>query len=193
MNFENLQKASGLSAETLCYYIDERLIQPLYTGQQRPEEAEYAEQDVLTLKAVANLRRLRLHIDQIRKLLHEEDKRASILLDHLSRSSREESQLRAVNKVLDELDFQTFATGERFLHCLAEMDLELSLPPRDGNHDPAAPLRQRMTQQEKLIHDLQRDLEQQRQAWRRLLALTLVFGLLSVFLLGFILAPYIFW
>lgn len=193
MNFTQVCEQSQLDADAVSYYIEEKLVQPFYTISTRVEDAEYATEDVLLLRAISNMRRLRLPVAKIRALLFEPKKAASIILDQYTHMNRDLHRLQESTKQLDDLDLARFQSKGDVVAFFGALQLNIALPERDLNRDPCAELREKIKGHEaerKRLHTLLSQ-EERRSRSRGIVAIIcFVFLMMS---LGFIVAPYIIW
>lgn len=193
MDFSQACQLSKLDSESVRYYVNEKLLMPLFPTRPLPELAEYSEEDVVALAGIANLRRLRLPIEQIRKLLYDRNLAATLTLKHYTFLKKETQEVHKALEQLDDLDLADVQTTQDFLRFFASFDLDLPLPDRDLNHDENAFLRKRMEDQEEQIETLQRSLLRSKRRHRRSL-IALGFSLALLFLsLGYLLASYFYW
>lgn len=194
MNFTQICERSGLDQEAIRFYVNEKLITPLFPENLSAEDAEYAEEDLLRLDAIANLRRLRFSSEDVRKILHDPSKAAALSLHHFAALSKKQNELSQSLQVMEELDLASLNNPEDVLENLAALDLkEISLPRRDLNRDDEARIRAVMDEkstQNQTMHEQMLSLEKSN---HKLLIFSLVCLFFFVLCLGFILGPYIFW
>lgn len=193
MNFAKVCERSGLDQEAVKFYVSEKLITPLFPEKQSAEAAEYAEDDLLRLAAIANLRKLRFSTDDVRKILYNPAKAAGLTLSQFSRLEKKSLELSTCIKQLEEMDLAIFNNPDEVIALLAGLDIDVSLPRRDLNRDDEARMRAAMDEkslQNEAMHEQLLQLEKNN---KKHLLFSLICLFLFILCLGFILGPYIFW
>ncbi len=193
MNFTQICERSGLDEEAIKFYVNEKLITPLFPEIQTPESAEYAEEDLIRLAAIANLRKLRFSTEDVRKILYDPSKAAALTLHHFPRLEEKSHELLTCIKQLEELDLASLNNPDEVISRLAELDVDVSLPRRDLNRDDEARMRAAMDEKSEQNAEIHEQLVQLEKSNRKHLVFSLVCLFLFILCIGFILGPYIFW
>lgn len=193
MNFTQVCERSGLDQEAIKFYVSEKLIDPLFPEAHDAESAEYAEEDLLRLDAISNLRRLRFSTEDIRKILYDPSKAAGIVLNHFTWLDNKTKEYNRGLEVLEALDLASFNNPDEVLALLAGLNIDASLPRRDLNRDDEARIRSSMDEISNQNSALHEQLVQAEQQNRKLFFFALMMLFLFVVCVGFIIGPYILW
>lgn len=189
MDFQQVCELSGLPAKTVEYYVEEKIVIPLYPRQMEAQHAEYAHEDVIRLRATANLRRLDVPIPDIRAFLIDPKKAATFSIQHFSRLSDERKVLNARLDALGQLELGNFQNLEDMLETLAQLDIDLPLPARDVDHDSDRDQRHALEKLRKEVSELSADLDDSERSRKRYFVIILILLLISVVALGWIIGP----
>lgn len=193
MNFMQFVEGSGIAPEAIRYYVDEKLIKPLFPEGPGAEKGEYAEEDLYRLRIIANLRRLRLSTEDIRRIVYDPAKSAAVMLRHFERLNAETKASVSCIYAMEDIDLASFSSPDEILGFFHDLDLDLPLPDRDLNRDPEFKNRELLEEKLGQNETMHRQLVQLERAHRRSNALMLLFLFLFLICVGFIVAPYILW
>lgn len=190
MDFQTVCKRSTLSAETVRFYVNEGLVQPLYTASHLPDDAEYAEEDLSRLEAVANLNRLQLPLPEMKRFFTSTAEAARVMLDHHARLSESTKLNQQRLEILDGLDLANFTHMTALTEMLAQQSIALPLTnPERQQVDPHVRVEAvRRLQNE--LDDLAYELTAQGMRNRRQFLMILVLLFLLLLSLGWIIGPY---
>lgn len=189
MNFDEVCKRSGLQPETVRYYVESKLVAPLYTRRFIPEEGEYADEDVDLLLAIANLRRLNFSIDDIRLLLLDHTKSQQIREKH---SAELHGTLVITNQrsdYLNQIPNREFADNRDMIDFYKDLDIQIKLPRRDINQDEGKKIRADIEVQSQQVEDLLEELNKSEERGKRMKRTLIVLIIVLLIALGWIIAP----
>ncbi len=191
MDFQTVCEGSALSTELVRFYVNEGLVEPLYTASHLPDDAEYAEEDLTRLQVIANLNRLNLPLGEMKLFFEQPERAPAILLEHHQRLQNETANSRARLATLDNFDLANFSDGERSCEMLAglELDLPLSDPERQRSDRRLRSETIRRLQQE--LDDLAYELTAMGMRQHRQFLVILILVFLLLLALGWIVGPYI--
>lgn len=189
MDFQQVCELSGLPAKTVEYYVEEKIVIPLYPSQNEAHLAEYAHEDVIRLRATANLRRLDIPMPDIRSFLIDPQKAASFSIQHFARLSDERKVMNARLEALGQLELGSFQSLEDMLETLADLEINLPLPPRDVDHDSDREKRHAMEDLRKEVDALSIDLDYSERSRKRYFVIILILLLITVMAVGWIIGP----
>lgn len=192
MDFQQVCTLSGLPAKTVEYYVEEKIVIPFYPDRKLTHLAEYAEEDVIRLKATANLRRLDVPIPDIRAILLDPQKAASFSISHFGRLTNEEKVLQARLQSLGKLELGNFQSLDDMLDTLANLEIDLPLPARDMDHDQDRERRLAMETLKIQVRELGTDLDASESSRKRYFVIILILLFLCLLAFGWILGPFLF-
>ncbi|NJP41473.1 MerR family transcriptional regulator [Oscillospiraceae bacterium HV4-5-C5C] len=192
MDLGEVSSVTGLDKSTIAYYVDQKIVTPLYPHRRRADEAEYAQEDLSKLKACANLRRLELPLDQVREVLGSRESAAKILVDYYGvlKKRLENEQVRL--GCLQHLDLGQFEDISEIIDTFAELKLDLPLPGRDTDHDADRERRLTFNKMRAELYELETIRQQLSRSKSRYFRLMLIFLFLFIACLGWIISPYLF-
>ncbi|MGI6546178.1 MAG: MerR family transcriptional regulator [Fastidiosipilaceae bacterium] len=189
MNFDQVCEQSGLQRETVRYYVESKLLAPLFPRRYLPEEGEYADEDVARLQAIANLRRLNFSIDDIRLLLLDPTKSKQLTESHVEELVDTQTITAQRQEYLNQLAPSKFETSDQIIDYYQNLNIDIPLPRRDINQDEGQKVRsdiaERTQQIEELLEQLNKS-EHRRKTTNRVLLVLVILFLLT---LGWIIAP----
>ncbi len=191
MDFQQVCELSGLPAKTVEYYVEEKIVIPFYPVRKQTDLAEYAEEDVIRLKATANLRRLDVPIADIRTMLVDPQKAASFTIQHIARLTESQRIAAERTKALGQLELGNFQSLDDMLDTLAGLEIDLPLPARDIDHDQDREKRHALETLRLQVRDLSAKLEISETSRKRYFAIILVLVFLCLIAAGWILGPII--
>jgi DNA-binding transcriptional MerR regulator len=189
MNFDQVCEQSGLQPDTVRYYVESKLVAPLYPRRYIPDEGEYAESDVTRLRAIANLRRLNFSIDDIRLLF----------LDHtrviqLTEKHQDDLQkIRTINAerqaFIAQLPPSEFESTEQIIDYYSRLSIEIPLPRRDTNQDESQKIRADINERNRQIEELLEELNKSERRNKVKKRWLIFLGIFLLICLGWIIAP----
>ncbi|MDI9469762.1 MAG: hypothetical protein QM296_06105 [Bacillota bacterium] len=191
MDFQTVCEGSALGTDLVRFYVNEGLVEPLFTASHLPDDAEYAEEDLSRLLVIANLNRLNMPLGEVKLFFEQPERAPALLLEHHQRLQQEAlySQVRLAE--LDNFDLALFGDGSRGLDALAKLELDLPLndPERQRSDRRLRSETIRRLQQE--LDDLAYDLTAMGMRQHRQFLVILVLIFLLLLALGWIVGPYI--
>lgn len=189
MNFTQVCERSGLSPESVRFYVESKLLAPLYPRRNIPEDGEYAEQDVQLLIAISNMRRLAFSIDSIRLMLLDHTRAAELVARNYAglKMRIDVSKERLV--LLDKLDRDTLNALDDVVPFFAGLTVSSPLPSRDEDQDEGQSMRNEMAERKREIRELFEELNRTERRRQRLRRAAIALTLLLLVALGWIIAP----
>lgn len=192
MDFSQVCELSNLAPATVTYYIEEGIIHPLYSRDEQIESAEYADADVVRLKAAANLRRLAVPLTDIQTSVERPSEAAQIAVRHYGRLERALAADQTRLEALADIDLAHFKDIGDLLETFAALEVDLPLPDRDLNRDPDRAQRDYVQQLEQDNVVLRSDLEQMTRRQRSQFVWLLIAVFLALAATGWIIWPFLY-
>lgn len=189
MDFQQVCELSGLPAKAVEYYVEEKIVIPFYPAQNLPKLAEYAQEDVIRLRATANLRRLAIPVSDIRAMLIDPQKAASFSIQHFARLSDDRKVLDARLETLGQMELGNFQNLEDMFDTLAHLNIDLPLPARDVDHDQNRDQRYALETLRQEVDSLTSDLDDSERSRKRYFVIILLLLIVSVIAVGWIIGP----
>lgn len=189
MNFTQVCERSGLSPEAVRYYVESKLLAPLYPRRNMPEDGEYAEQDVQLLIAISNMRRLAFSIDSIRLMLLDHTRAAELVERNYAGMKMRINVSKERLVLLDKLDRDALNTLDDVVPFFAGLTVNIPLPSRDENQDEGQSMRNEMSERKREIRELFEELNRTEKRRQRLRRTAIALTLLLLVALGWIIAP----
>ncbi len=189
MTFQEICEQTQLPPEAVRFYVESKLIAPLYPKRNTPDEGEYSQEDVIRLLAIQNLRRLDVSIDDIRIILLDPSRAQQIVEDT---KARMQQLITITNNRLEQFDLLDLAVPyapETLLLYLSQFHFSTPLPRRDIDQDEGHKIRNDIAEREHEIQDLfnrVNQLDHKRKKQRRAL---IWMTILLLIMIGWIIAP----
>ncbi|MGI6076543.1 MAG: MerR family transcriptional regulator [Fastidiosipilaceae bacterium] len=189
MNFTEVCERSNLPPEAVRFYVESKLLAPLYPRRNIPDEGEYADEDIRLLNAIANLRRLDFSIDSIRLVLLDQTKMPEVTEANHSALIQVIDISRARLDQLNKLELEDFSGPEEVIDFFSSLSIDIPLPRRDVDKDEGQKTRNEITERKREIDELLDSLNNSERKRRNLRAALIIVGLLLIIALGWIIAP----
>lgn len=189
MNFAEVCTRSELPPEAVRYYVESKLLAPLYPRRNSPEEGEYAESDVVLLKAIGNMRRLGLSIDDVRLILLDHTKLEEVKLQNIDLLKQRRANTNSRLQQLQDVGGEYFLSIDALIQYFSNLPVDSSLPQRDIDLDEGHKIRFQMQERQRENEELLTEINAHRSREKRLRATLIITGILLLLALGWIIAP----
>ena len=127
MKIKDVCVLTGLTERTIRYYEEEKLISPKTTESNGRIYREYSSENAAELKAIAELRKAGLSIDEIRTMMRTPKKIETIMKDYSARIAAEVEEKSALLAVINSTSFSDinsiYALASKFSSATASLSL----------------------------------------------------------------------
>lgn len=189
MNFTEVCERSNLPPEAVRFYVESKLLAPLYPRRNIPDEGEYAEEDIQLLNAIANLRRLDFSIDSIRLILLDQTKMPEVTEANHANLIQVIDLSRARLDQLNKLELEAFSEPEEAIDFFSSLSIDIPLPRRDVDKDEGQKTRNEMAERKREISELFERLNESEKKRRNMRIGLFVISFLLLIAIGWIIAP----
>lgn len=133
MKMKEICKRTGLTEQTIRYYVEEGLIDPPSMVRNGREYREYSEQDVEQLMTIAALRKLFFTIDEIKDMQRQPERIAEVLSAYKLKLAADAKAKAAIVDALEKLNLSELRNIGMIASKLQPFSEKLPLPQRDIN------------------------------------------------------------
>lgn len=136
MKIKAVCEATGLTDRTVRYYIEEKLISPVYTENYLGRKTfDFSESDIQKLKDIAVLRKFGFSIAEIKEMIQNPERIVQIIKNLQGRKQAFIDEENKLLQVLSQLDANVTYTVAELAAYLSAPVLDASLPVEDGKWD----------------------------------------------------------
>lgn len=135
MTIKEVAKRTGLTEKTIRYYEEQNLIQPSKKEVNGRRFREYQEQDIKNLLTIADLRKLRFTIGEIKEMKSDPSQIPIICGEHQQRIEKELEELQDIREILRDIHIGEKNTIDEISTSVEKHMSKVPLPREDREPD----------------------------------------------------------
>ncbi len=131
MKIKEVSQRTGLTKKTIRFYEAEGLLSPEKTWRNGREYRTYSEQDILRLEKIAELRRARFSVEEIRHIHAVPEEIPEVFQTYRQRLQRDQQDLTAILAVVNKISCESLTDEDTLIAQMKPVTTGLPLPAVD--------------------------------------------------------------